>query len=132
MILIEQQGAGRPLIQMLAAENIHCWEYNPGRADKLQRLHMVSPLFVNGRVWCVESERLLGRPKMWAEETISQTCSYAGKGSLKHDDCLDACSQALRYFLDNFSGPLTVAKEEVKAGDVELVADHLAENPYSA
>lgn len=132
MILIEQQGAGRPLVQMLASENIHCYEYNPGRADKLQRLHMVSPLFVNGRVWAIESEARPSQPKSWAEETISQTCSYAGKGSLKHDDCLDACTQALRYFLENFSGPLTVAPAEKKADDIELVADHLSDNPYSA
>jgi phage terminase large subunit-like protein len=130
VILIEQQGAGRPLIQMLASENILCYEYNPGRADKLQRLHMVSPLFVHGRVWAVESETRIGKPKQWAEETISQVCSYAGKGSLPHDDALDSATQALRYLMDNFSGPLTVEVRKDEPREVQLLVPE--ENPYSA
>lgn len=131
MILIEQQGAGRPLVQMLASENIMCHEYNPGRADKLQRLHMVSPLFVHGRVWAVESERNPGKPKQWTEEMVSQICSYAGKGSLPHDDMLDSGTQALRFLMDQFSGPLTVDLTERKESGVELVTEPMEGNPYS-
>jgi predicted phage terminase large subunit-like protein len=133
LILIEQQGGGRQLLQMLGTEGILCHEYNPGRLDKLQRLHLVSPAFAQGLVYVVESERQRGSPKLWSEEIVKQVCSYAGKGSLKHDDALDSATGALRYMIENHMGPITIPPEELaKARDVELVSDHLSENPYSA
>ena len=128
IILIEQQGAGRPLRQMLAAEDILTHEYNPGRADKLQRLHMISHMFPNKRVWVVESETKPGTPKSWTDDLVSQVCSYAGKGSLPHDDLLDSCTQALRYILENFSGPVTVPAVQKPPVEVELVSPKV--NPY--
>jgi phage terminase large subunit-like protein len=91
LICIEQQGAGRPLIQMLAKEGIFAYEYNPGKADKLQRLHVISPAFSQHRVFAVESETTPRLCKKWAEPLVGQVCSYAGKGSLPHDDLVDCC-----------------------------------------
>lgn len=128
MILIEQQGAGRSLIQMLAQENIFAHEYNPGRADKLQRLHLVSRIFAHKRVWAVESDRVPGQPRAWANEVITQVCTYAGEGSLPHDDALDQATQALRVILDKFTGPMTVSKPDP---DDVPAKKPLIVNPYA-
>jgi len=102
MIVIEDKGSGISLRQALAAKGLLCHAYNPGRADKLARLHMVSPLFAFGRVWAVESDRLPGRPKQWADPLITQVCSYSGEGSIAHDDLLDSTTAALRVLKDQW------------------------------
>jgi phage terminase large subunit-like protein len=130
LICIEQQGAGRPLIQMLAKEGIFCYEYNPGKADKLQRLHVVSPAFAQHRVFAVESETVPHTCKKWAEPLVTQTCSYAGKGSLPHDDLVDVTSMGLRYLMDNFLGPVTTPAVTVRQTDVQVIVH--SENPYTA
>jgi|HubBroStandDraft_3_1064219.scaffolds.fasta_scaffold09455_2 phage terminase large subunit-like protein len=130
LIVIEQQGAGRPLIQMLAKEGIFAYEYNPGKADKLQRLHAISPLFVHRRVFAVESETTPGLCKRWADPLVTQVCSYCGKGSLPHDDLVDVTSQGLRYLMDNFVGPVTGPAQVRVANDVEVVT--YGDNPYTA
>lgn len=102
MILIEDKGSGISLRQALAREGLLTHPYNPGRADKLARLHLVSPLFAFGRVWAVESDRLPGRPKLWADPLITQVCSYSGEGTIAHDDLLDSCTAALRVLKDQW------------------------------
>ena len=74
--------------------------YNPGRAKKLDRLHVVSPLFAAGRVWMVESDKQLGHAKSWAQPLIEQLCTFSGEGSIDHDDLMDAGVQGLRYLTD--------------------------------
>lgn len=106
LILIEEKGSGISLRQALAVENILTQEYNPGRMDKLSRLHAVSPLFAHGRVWAVESDIKSGQPKSWANPLISQVCSFVGEGSIEHDDLLDTTTQALKLLMDKFFGPL--------------------------
>lgn len=127
LLLIEQQGAGRQLQQMLATEDILAEEYNPGKIDKLQRLHLVSNVFAHKRVWVVESEKNLGKPKTWAEPLIGQVCSYAGEGSLDHDDLLDTATQALRIVKDRFLGPLTLS---TKLPEKEYAPAEKPVNPY--
>lgn len=128
MILIERQGAGRSLVQMLAQEEVLAHEYNPGRADKLQRLHIVSRIFSHKRVWAVESDKVPGTPKQWAQELITQVCTYAGEGSLPHDDAMDSATQALRVILDKFTGPMTVSRPDP---DETLAKAPLIVNPYA-
>lgn len=110
MIVIEDKGSGISLRQALAREGLLCHAYNPGRADKLARLHLVSPLFAHGRVWAVESDRYPGRPKLWADPLITQVCSYSGEGTIAHDDLLDSTTAALRVLKDQwipaFSAPV--------------------------
>lgn len=108
LILIEEKGSGISLRQSLATENILTQGYNPGREDKLTRLHVVSPMWAHGRVWAVESEITQGEFKNWAEPLISQVCSYVGPGSTEHDDLLDTTTQALRLIMDKFFGPFTL------------------------
>ena len=100
ILLIEDKGSGISLRQMLAESGIEAYAYNPGRADKLSRLHIVSPVFAQKRVWMPESEKHEGRPRTWAEPLITQICAFTGEGSIKHDDHVDTATQALRLCLD--------------------------------
>ena len=100
ILLIEDKGSGISLRQMLEREGIEAYAYNPGRADKLTRLHMVSPVFAQRRVWVPESNKYPGRPRNWCEPVIAQLCAFTGEGSIKHDDHVDACTQAMRLMMD--------------------------------
>ena len=127
LLLIEDKGSGISLRQMLAREDVLAYPYNPGRADKLQRLHMVSHLFASGYVWIVESEKKPGHPRTWADPLIGQICSFHGEGSIKHDDFVDSVTQALRLLADRNN--LSVTRK------LEPVAQFIKkprENPYAA
>jgi predicted phage terminase large subunit-like protein len=102
LAMVEDKGSGISLRQTLALENLLLNPYNPGKADKLARVHQVTPMFAHGRVWAVESEKRPGTYKSWAEKVISQVCSYHGEGTVDHDDYIDAMSQALNYFMRNY------------------------------
>jgi predicted phage terminase large subunit-like protein len=99
-ILIEDIGSGKSLRQMLGREGIMTASYNPGRARKLDRLHAISPLFAAGRVYMVESDKMLNNPKSWASPLVEQLCTFSGEGSIPHDDLMDAGVQGLRYLAD--------------------------------
>jgi hypothetical protein len=136
LILIEEKGSGISLRQSLAVEQIFTEGYNPRRADKLERLHYVSPLWAHGRVWAVESEKRRGEFKQWAEPVITQVCTYTGPGSVKWDDLLDTTTQALRLFMDRFIGPLSVEEDE-EAAQEQAAREEIEErqagvNPYAA
>ena len=128
ILLIEDKGSGISLRQMLEREGIQAYAYNPGRADKLSRLHIVSPIFAQKRVWLPESERHAGQPRTWAEPMIAQLCSFTGAGSTKHDDHVDACTQAMRLMLDK--GLLTLSKPKPLTHD-RPPAKRVS-NPYAA
>ena len=100
ILLIEDKGSGISLRQMLAESGIEAYAYNPGRADKLSRLHIVSPVFAQKRVWLPESEKIPGRARTWCDPVVTQLCSFTGEGSIKHDDHVDSTTQALRLCMD--------------------------------
>lgn len=125
ILLIEDKGSGISLRQMLAEADIEAYAYNPGRADKLARLHIVSPVFAQRRVWVPESTKQPGQPRTWCEPLIAQLCAFAGEGSIKHDDHVDACTQALRLCLDK--GLLSLVKE----APVAPVPPTRYSNPYA-
>lgn len=112
LLLIEDKGSGISLRQMLAREEILAYPYNPGRADKLSRLHMVSHIFAHGYVWVVESEKRAGQIKTWAEPLVSQLCSFTGEKSIKHDDLMDSATQAIRFLSDKNMLAVTVKAKE--------------------
>jgi len=134
LILIEEKGSGISLRQMLAVENIFTESYNPGAMDKLSRLHAVSPCFPARRVWVIESERpeRKGEPKSWAQDVITQFCTYVGEGSLEHDDLLDTGTQAIRYLMDRFGFKFTVRSDPVKATEeaLRVLKGKSRKNPY--
>lgn len=133
ILLIEDKGSGISLRQTLAEMQIEAYAYNPGRADKLSRLHVVSPVFAQRRVWVPESAKYPGQPRTWAEPMIAQLTAFAGEGSIKHDDHVDTCTQALRLCLDK--GMLSLMSEERTRKAVDAAVDSKPAkqyvNPYS-
>ena len=125
--LIEDKGSGISLRQMLDRDGITAYAYNPGNADKLTRLHMVSHIFNRKRVWLPESEKVAGRPRTWCEPMLAQLCAFTGPGSVKHDDFVDALTQAVRLAVDK--GLVTVLKDQKSA--TVLPPPRRASNPYA-
>ncbi len=126
ILLIEDKGSGISLRQMLAREGVLAYPYNPGRASKIERLHSVSHLFAGGYVWVVESDKRPGQPRTWAEPLISQVCSFTGEGSIRHDDLVDATTQALRYITDRMRLSVTEPMDEDEPERKPVI------NPYAA
>jgi len=97
MILVEDKAAGISLIQDLQRAQLPVQSYNPGRADKVQRLSIVANIIRAGRVWVPESSMNKGYVRDWAEGAISQICAFP---DATHDDYVDAMTQALRWLRD--------------------------------
>ena len=98
LLLVEDKSAGISLIQDLRQAHLPVHAYNPGRADKVQRLSIVSNIIRAGRVWVPESSVKKGFVKDWAEGMVSQICSFP-EGTV-HDEFVDCISQGLRYMRD--------------------------------
>ncbi|MCA3701026.1 MAG: hypothetical protein IOB84_14740 [Brevundimonas sp.] len=129
LLVIEDKGSGISLRQSLSKEGIHAYPYNPGRADKLARLHMVSHLFARGYFWLPESEKRPGKPRTWTEPALDQLCSFRGGGSIKHDDFVDVFSQAARVIMDK--GLLSGVKRESKSVREAPAPPKTRVNPYA-
>ena len=128
LCLIEDKGSGISLRQMLEREGIEAYAYNPGRADKLARLHMVSHIFARKRIWLPESDKFPGRPRTWVDPMLAQLCAFTGPGSIKHDDYVDAMTQCVRLCIDKRL--VSVVKEDKKvAGD--RPPPKVIQNPYA-
>jgi predicted phage terminase large subunit-like protein len=126
ILLIEDKGSGISLRQMLEREGILAHAYNPGRADKLARLHVVSPVFARRRVFLPESDKFPNKPRVWADPLVAQLCSFTGKGSIKHDDFVDSTTQAMRLMMDKgMFGTLVDKKQEFDKPPPKII-----QNPY--
>lgn len=99
LLLIEDKGSGISLRQMLESEGLVVHAYNPGRADKYARLNEVAPVFARGRVYMIESKKTPGQLRKFSEPVVEQLCTYAGEGSIEHDDHVDSCTQAIRVLV---------------------------------
>jgi predicted phage terminase large subunit-like protein len=129
LILIEDKSAGISLIQDLQRAHLPVRAYNPGKADKLQRLNIVSNIISRGRVWIPESSQRKGYVRDWAEGFVSQICSFP---ETTHDDFVDSATQALRFLRD--AGWLEVDPPPRDDWDEEDYADtgrQRRTNPYS-
>jgi predicted phage terminase large subunit-like protein len=128
LLLMEDKSAGISLIQELQGADIPVRGYNPGRADKVQRLNIVAPLVAKGKVYIPEDAEHKGEFASWAKRFIRQVCSFPeAKG---HDDYVDALSQALRVLRD--SGWIQL--DPLPARDYSYVDDQLNKkysNPYA-
>jgi predicted phage terminase large subunit-like protein len=126
ILLIEDKGSGISLRQMLEREGILAHAYNPGRADKLARLHVVSPVFARRRVFLPESDKFPGKARVWSDPLVSQLCSFTGKGSIKHDDFVDSTTQAMRLMMDKgMLGTLVDKRQEMDKPPPKVI-----QNPY--
>lgn len=129
LILVEDKSAGISLIQDLQRAHLPVRAYNPGRADKIQRLNIVSNIIARGRVWIPESTVRNGYVRDWAEGFVSQICSFPES---THDDYVDACTQALRYLRD--AGWLEIDPPPPEDWDEDDYADSgmpKRQNPYA-
>ncbi len=129
LCLIEDKGSGISLRQMLEREGIEAYAYNPGRADKLARLHMVSHIFARKRVWLPESDKFPGRPRTWVDPMLAQLCAFTGPNSIKHDDYVDAMTQCVRLCIDK---RLVSVVKETKKVAVDRPPPKILQNPYAA
>ena len=128
ILLIEDKGSGISLRQMLEREGLEAYAYNPGRADKLTRLHIVSPIFARKMVWLPESASHPGRPRNWIDPLLHQLCAFTGPKSVKHDDFVDSTTQALRLCMDKrLLDAVQARKDEMVAPPRKPVT-----NPYAA
>ena len=129
LILIEDKSAGISLIQDLQRAHLPVMAYNPGRADKIQRLNIVSHIIARGRVWIPESSQRKGFVRDWAEGFVSQICAFP---ETTNDDYVDTGSQALRWLRD--AGWLEVDPPPDDDWDEEDYADTGRQrrvNPYA-
>jgi phage terminase large subunit-like protein len=134
VILVEDKSAGISLIQDLQRADLPVIAYNPGRADKVQRLSIVANIIKAGRVWVPESGVKKGYVKDWAEGMVSQICSFP-EGTV-HDEFVDCISQGLRYLRD--AGWISIdfpRREEIEQEDItdaEIFNMRGRENPYGS
>ena len=99
LILMEDKSAGISLIQELQGAMVPVRSYNPGRADKVQRLNIVAPIVAKGKVYIPEEPKQKGEFAEWAKRFLRQVCSFPEAGG--HDDYVDSLSQALRVLRDS-------------------------------
>ena len=99
LILMEDKSAGISLIQELQGAGVPVRGYNPGRADKVQRLNIVAPIVAKGKVFVPEDTKIKGEYAEWAKRFMRQVCSFPEAGG--HDDYVDSLSQALRVLRDS-------------------------------
>ena len=99
LILMEDKSAGISLVQELQGAGIPVRAYNPGKADKVQRLNIVAPLIAKGKVYIPEDTEKPGEFAAWAKRFMRQVCSFPESGG--HDDYVDSLSQALRVLRDS-------------------------------
>jgi predicted phage terminase large subunit-like protein len=133
-VLVEDKSAGISLIQDLQRAHLPVHAYNPGRADKVQRLSIVANIIRAGRVWVPESSKRPGFVRDWAEGMVSQICSFP-EGTT-HDEFVDCISQGLRYLRD--AGWISIdrqLRDEVTEQDItdsEIYNMRKRGNPYAA
>jgi len=134
LILVEDKSAGISLIQDLQRAHLPVQAYNPGKADKIQRLSIVAPMIRAGRLWVPESSVRKGFVKDWAEGAVSQICSFP---ETVHDEYVDCISQGMRYLRD--AGFISIDPEprDRLEPDDYIDADEFnkrsrRENPYAA
>ena len=128
LVLVEDKASGIVLIQDLQRAHVPVRAYNPGHADNVQRLNVVSNIIRAGRVYIPESLARAGQVRDWAETMLTQVCSFP---EATRDDYVDALSQALRYLRD--AGWIRIdfpTKQEIEDEDYADAGQERV-NPYS-
>ena len=92
-VIVEAKASGMPLTQELRQIGIPVVNYTPSKgADKVTRVHSVSPLFEAGMVWAPDD--------VFADEMIEEVAAFPNG---EYDDLVDSMTQALmRYRQGNF------------------------------
>lgn len=130
IVLIEKKGSGISLIQDLNRAGLPTREYNPGRADKVQRAHSTSHLVKDGCIWIPESAqpRRRGQFRDWAEPFVEQCVFFP---NVLHDDYVDAFSQFLALMRDTqYMTSATVKDGNETYWRRIMKAEKTGSNPY--
>jgi predicted phage terminase large subunit-like protein len=128
-LLVEDKGSGIALIKDLRQAHIPAIPYNPGRADKISRAHIIAPLLDLELFYVLESKKEPGKPVSWARDFIAQCNSFPND---EHDDMVDAFTQGLRYLRDaKFLDLPVAAPDEVQDYDYHRDTQRRV-NPYGA
>jgi len=92
-VIVEAKASGLPLTQELRQTGIPVVNFTPSKgADKVTRVHSVSPLFEAGMVWAPD--------EIFADEMIEEVAAFPNG---EYDDLVDSMTQALmRYRQGNF------------------------------
>lgn len=98
VVLIEDKGSGQALKVDLSRAGVPVRTYNPYKADKTSRVHIVLPLLEAGRVYLPESSHRKGEPCSWCEPLLRE-CLFFPKA--EHDDLVDTMTQCLIMLHDN-------------------------------
>ena len=124
VVLIEDKSAGIQLIQDLQRAGLPARPYNPGNADKVMRANLVAPVIARGRVYLPESDQNPGAPRTWLSDAMNQWTAFP---EVRHDDYVDALTQALRYLKD--AGIIRI--DPVDDGDEYADDRQIRSNPYA-
>jgi len=127
LLLIEDKGSGIPLIQDLQRAGLPIRKYNPGRPDKTMRLHAVSHLVYNGRVYIPESKQVPGEFVTWSEDFLREVCSFPNSA---HDEMVDCLSQSLAVFRDQEWISIDPEPEKNQYEEDDDGIDGQYKNPY--
>jgi len=130
LILIENKSSGIALIQDLQQTTLPIRGYNPGSADKATRLNIVAPMIEKGLLYLPESTENSGYPRSWIEPFLNEVCSFPLG---RHDDYVDAISQAMRYLRDSNIIRLDyISSPASDYADDDYDARERRYNPYAA
>lgn len=129
LLVVEDKGSGIPLIQDLQRAGLPIRKYNPGRPDKVMRLHAVSHIVFNGLVYIPESKQVPGEFVTWAEDFLREVCSFPNS---PHDEYVDCLSQGLAVFRDQEWLSVDIPKEKDQYEDDDVWDDVGYVNPYAA
>lgn len=99
IVLIENKASGISLRQTLNKYSVPTWPFNPYSESKTMRAHAASPYVLQGHIFVPESMKpdRKGLPRDWIEPMLEQLCAFAGEGTTKFDDLVDAIVQAVLY-----------------------------------
>lgn len=98
-ILIEDASSGTQLVQDLKEQNIYCVQPIRPEGDKKTRLFAQASVFESGKV-------LLPSNAYWLDDFKHELTSFP---SAKHDDQVDAISQALTFLRERLDEPGLIA-----------------------
>ena len=125
-ILVEEKSSGISLLQDLRLAGVPAIAYNPGRSDKVAKVHQATPMLETGCFYLLESNKTPGNPVTWAQEFISQCEKFPNAA---HDDMVDTWSQATIWLRDNGWLDLQVFEDDEPEDDVR---PRRVINPYGA
>lgn len=129
--LIEDKGSGISLRQDLQSEDVPVVPFNPGRADKVQRANLASPILKGGYIWLPESDKRPGEFRNWTDEFVDEVVIFPAADAL--DDYVDSGVQAWHYLYSAgyISAPLKVDREEDPIEEDYVAKRKRRENPYA-